>query len=403
MRGRLTAAFPWALGGTVFLVQVALGMVLFPGFQEYVPNHLGTNDAWPGYLLGAYGAARFLSETPTGALSDRTERKLGLLIGFACMAPAMAVMSLVGEPLAFLACAALLGTATAFLWPATYAIAADLYPPERRGRIVGFLNFAQLAGVGAGALGGAFVLTVEPRAIFVAASTAVLAAFLAALRHIPSYRQGKLLALAPKEAGPRLRELASRQLVAVALLIFSGTAALGAAIPAIRPYGQDQLGGSFETLTLALIPAIVIGALAYVPAGHLADRIGRWQPLTAGQCLAAAGLLALGPISALPAASAVAVAIFLGNVLSVPAWNASMMDLAPPSHRGALIGLAVALSGLGLTAGPVLGGIAAEAAGPTSAFRLAAFLSLVTAAGATAYGLWLAPRVRPAIVRADRA
>jgi hypothetical protein len=51
----------------------------------------------------------------------------------------------------------------------------------------------------------------------------------------------------------------------------------------------------------------------------------------------------------------------------------------------------------------VLGGIAAEAAGPTSAFRLAAFLSLVTAAGATAYGLWLAPRVRPAIVRADRA
>ncbi len=378
-------------------------MVIFPGFQEYVPNYLRTNDAWPGYLLGAYGSARFLSETPTGALSDRIERKLGLLIGFACMAPAMAVMAAVDEPAAFLACAALLGMATAFLWPATYAIAADLYPPERRGRVVGFLNFAQLAGFGLGALGGAFILAVEPRALFLAAAGAVLAAFLAALSRIPSYRHGRLLALAPRAPGPSVKELASPQLAAVAALIFTGTTALGTAVPAIRPYGQHQLGVSFETLTLALIPAIVVGALAYVPAGHLADRLERWQPLAAGQCLAAAGLLALGPLTDLPVASAVAVAIFLGNVLSVPAWNASMMDLAPPSHRGALIGLAVALSGLGLSAEPVMGGIAAEALGPADAFRVAAALSFMTAAGAAAYGLWLAPRARPAIVRADRA
>lgn len=402
MRGRVRSQLPWALGATVFCVQVALGAVIFPGFQEYVPNYLRTNDAWPGYLLGAYGAARFLSETPTGALTDRIERKLGLLIGFACMAPAISVMALVKEPTAFLTCAALLGMATAFLWPATYAIAADLYPPERRGRVVGFLNFAQLAGFGLGALVGAFVLALAPRALFVLAAGAVAAAFVAALRHIPAYRNGRLFALAPRIRGHSLREIGRVQLIAVSLLIFMGTAALATAVPAIRPYGQYQLGISFEVLTIALVPAIVVGALAYVPAGHLADRLQRWQPLVIGQCLASAGLLMLTGVESVPLASAIAIAIFLGNVLSVPAWNAAMMDLAPPSHRGALIGLAVALSGLGLSVGPIIGGVVVEAGSASDAFRVAALLSAMTAAGAAAYGITLAPRTRVVLARIDR-
>ncbi len=397
MRQAKLGRFPYPLGAAVLLVQVALGITIFAGFQEFVPNYVGTGDDWPGYLLGAYGAARFLAETPTGALNDRLERKLGLLIGFSLMAPAVAVMALLQRPWQFLLASAALGAGTAFLWPATYAITADLYPPEQRGRIVGFLNFAQLAGFGTGALAGAFLLPVEPRGIFVLGGGAVVLAFVAALRYVPAYRHERLFALAPRLHTSPWRALRSRHVLAVSGLIVLGTTSLGAAIPAIRPYGEQQLGVSFETLTVALIPSIVVGTLAYVPAGHTADRRPRWQPLAAGQLLAAAGLLALGATDALPVAAAIALFVFLGNVFSVPAWNAAMMDLAPPERRGMLVGLAVAVSGLGLTLGPVLGGTVVEHFGPLATFRASAVLSVATAAAAAAYGLRLRPP-HPAVV-----
>jgi len=393
--------FPYPLGAAVLLVQVALGITIFAGFQEFIPNYLGTGDDWPGYLLGAYGAARFLAETPTGALNDRLERKLGLLIGFSLMAPAVAAMALLEEPWHFLFAAAVLGAATAFLWPATYAITADLYPPQERGRIVGFLNFAQLAGFGIGALAGAFLLPVEPRSIFVLGSGAIVLAFLAALRYVPAYRHERLFALAPRLHSSPWAALRSRHVLTVAVLILLGTTSLGAAIPAIRPYGEQQLRVSFEALTVALIPSIVLGALAYVPAGHAADRRPRWQPLAGGQLLAAAGLLSLGSTDALPAAAAIAVFIFLGNVLSVPAWNAAMMDLAPPDRRGMLVGLAVALSGLGLSVGPVLGGTVVERFGPIAAFRTSAAISVVTALVAVGYGVRLWPPHPAVVVRRE--
>ena len=153
--------YPYPLGLAIFLVQVAIGILLFATFQEWVPTALGTSDAWGGYLLAAYGAARFVFETPTGAISDRIERRFGLLAGFSLMIPAIGLMMFVRNEYAFLAFAAQLGFATAFLWPAAYAISADLYAPDRRGKVIGFLNLAQLLGFGVGALGGAVLVTEE--------------------------------------------------------------------------------------------------------------------------------------------------------------------------------------------------------------------------------------------------
>ena len=147
--------YPYVLGLSTLFVQVALGIILFATFQKWVPAELGVSDGWGGYLLAAYGAARFAFEAPTGAISDRVERRLGLLIAFTLMIPAIALMTFVRDERVYLLLAAQLGFATSFLWPATYAMSADLYPPERRGAVVGFLNLAQLLGFGAGALAGA--------------------------------------------------------------------------------------------------------------------------------------------------------------------------------------------------------------------------------------------------------
>ncbi len=378
--------YPYVLGLSTFFVQVALGTILFATFQKWVPAELGVSDGWGGYLLAAYGAARFAFEAPTGAISDRVERRLGLLIAFTLMIPAIALMTFVRDERVYLLLAAQLGFATSFLWPATYAMSADLYPPERRGAVVGFLNLAQLLGFGAGALVGAYLVTETGGGQFAVAIGAVAAAFLAALFSLSNYRHGSLLRMLTKTVGPGLRDVVTRRLAFLSLIVLSSSIGLAMAIPAIRPYGEDQLGISFATLTVALAPAVFVGLALYLPAGHFADRVGRVRPMLAGESLIVAGLLLCAGTTEIAVAGAGAVLIFAGNVLTVPALNAAVMDFAPATHRGVLIGLMTALSGLGLAIGPAIGGLGVSAWGAPAVFQLAACVCAGTAVGIMAYG-----------------
>lgn len=389
---RFFGAFPWPLGAVVFLVQVGLGIILFAVFQEYVTAELGTGDAWPGILIGAYGGARFLGETPTGAISDQIERKLGILAGFTLITAAIALMSIVHNEYAFLACSLLMGFGTAFLWPATYAISADLYAAEKRGKVIGFLNVGQLLGFGAGALVGAWLVEPVPAALFLIAACSVAVAFIAALVGIPSYRTQRLFGRVRHERRPSLRSVMTRQVAALSGLILIATVSLYMIIPAIRPLGEDQLGVSFFKLTAILAPGVLLAGMLYVPAGHFADRHGRLLPFFAGQVLLIIGMFTAAQTHTLAVAAVAGWTIFVGNVLAVPAYNAAVMDLAPASHRGTLIGLSVALSGLGLTIGPLLGGVISQAEGPAAVFRSAALVSTFTGCAIVAYGRKFARR-----------
>ncbi|MCC6381866.1 MAG: MFS transporter, partial [Dehalococcoidia bacterium] len=362
---------PYNLGAVVLLVQIALGLILFAGFQEYVPEHLAVNSGWAGYLLAAYGIGRFLFEGATGAVSDVVERKLGLVAGFALMVPAIALMGVVEDRLAYLGLAVFLGLGTAFLWPGVYAIASDLYPAAWRGRIVGFLNLAQVAGFGIGALLGALVVAPAPAALFAVAIGGVVLAVLVVLATVPRYQSEARVI----EGRPSFRAILTLRLATFSTVVLLASLALSMIIPAIRPYGTEVLEVSFARLTVALIPAVVISAVLFIPAGHAADRFGRTPLFVAGQACMVAGLGTLAATTALPLAAAAAVFVMGGNVLAVPAWNAGVMDLAPPSHRGTVIGLSVALNGLGLAAGSALGGLVVHALGPAEDFAVGAVLA----------------------------
>lgn len=222
--------------------------------------------------------------------------------------------------------------------------------------------------------------------LFVIAIGAILAAALTVGTAIPAYGAGRLFGWQRHERRPAIWSIMSRRLVALAGLILAASTSLSMAVPAIRPYGQHELGVSFATLTVALIPAILAGAAFYVPAGHAADRFGRTRPFLAGQVLVVSGLLIVAGTETLVVAAAGAVVVFLGNVLAVPAWNAAIMDLAPVTHRGTLIGLSVALSGLGLALGPAIGGLVVQHAGAPAAFRAAAGLSACAGLATWLYG-----------------
>ncbi|MGE3076183.1 MAG: MFS transporter [Dehalococcoidia bacterium] len=389
--------YPYALGVVVLFVQVALGILLFATFQEWIPSELGAGDQWGGYLLAAYGGSRFLFEAPTGAISDHMERRIGILFGFALMLPAILLMGLARDERAFLAFSSMLGFATAFFWPATYAMSADLYPPERRGKVIGFLNVAQLLGFGIGALSGAFLVLGPSSAQFIVAGSAIVLAFLVGVTTLPGYRQ--VLRPVSHASRPGLREIASFRLAWLSSIVLASSIGVAMVVPAIRPFGENDLGVSFERLTLALVPAVVVGAALYVPAGHLADRYGRTLPMIAGQFLIVCGLLIAASTGSVFVAAGAAVILFAGNVMTVPALNAAVMDLAPESHRGSLIGLSVALNGLGLAMGPALGGILVGQWGAPGAFRVAAGICAGTGLSVALYRRSHPRLVVPAPVR----
>ena len=380
-RSWLTGA-PHALGLSIFFAQVALGIVIFAVFQEFVPNNLGASDGFGGYLLGLYGGARFLSETPAGAISDRIERKHTLLLGFVLMIPGLVLMMAVQQEHAYLGFAAVLGVSTAFIWPATYAIGADLYPPVERGKVVGFLNVGQLLGFGLGALIGALLVEKVPNSLFIIGMVAVGAALLTGQLGVPAYRRERLGEL----QRPPLRSVLSGRMVFLSALILAATVGISSLIPAVRPYGENVLHISFAQLTIFLIPAVVAGGILYVPAGHLSDRIGRTIPLLLGQILIITGALTAAATTNIFLAAAATAVIFCGHVQQVPALNASMMDLAPESYRGTLIGWSVALSGLGLAIGPAIGGAIVDAYDAPTAFQIGAAIAAGTALLTLAYG-----------------
>ncbi len=373
---------PLALGGTVFLVQVSVGLVLFATFQQYVPTELGTGDAWPGILLTAYGIGRFAFETPGGAITDRVGRRIGLLIGFTMMTPPLMLMAVAPSPWIFLGLSLWLGLGNAFLWPAAYALSADLYNPEWRGKVSGFLNVCQLTGWGAGAFAGAMVVESFPMMQFAIALGVVGVAALLVWAWLPSPRTPAMMHF--REKRPSMWSVMSVRVAFMVGLILVSSSSSGMLIPAIRPFGEDQLDASFATVTLGLGPALIIGAALYVPAGQVADRFGRILPFVVGQFLVFVSLLALSSSGDIVTAAILAIFVFSGYTISIPAWSSAMMDLAPESHRGALIGLSVAASGLGLGLGPTIGGVVAEVWDAVATLRTAALMS-----GVAGLGIWI--------------
>ncbi len=381
-----------SLGSVIFLLQVALGIMLFPIFQDHVPRGLHAGDAWGGILLAAYGLARFASETPTGAISDRIERKVDLLIGLTLFIPAVALMAIVDVRWIYLPGAALLGLGTAFFWPATYAISADLFAESLRGKVVGFLNVCQLLGFGLGALIGAFLVAHHAQVLMGVAVVVVACAAVPAVAGVPRYRAHH--AAVEHAHRPPLREVWSPQMGVLCLLVLLATAGPTLIIPAIRPFGTDHLGVSFTTVTVALIPGVILGGALYIPAGHLADRAGRMVPFVIGEVLVVAGMFTVAEADAVVVAATGGALIFCGYVFSVPAFISATMDLVPESHRGTLIGLTVALTGLGLAIGPGIGGALTATIGAPATFRVGGIVSAATCAAVLAYA-WRYRDTRP--------
>src|SRR5437870_10108842 len=130
---------------------VAVALVTFATFTDIVAysvavpvlpdlsRRLGASPTMIGFLFASFGVTLLTVSLPMGAVSDRIGRKAPMVGGLAALAAATLLFAF-ADSLPWLFAARLVqGAADAVTWVVGFALIADLYGDDERGRMAGIV------------------------------------------------------------------------------------------------------------------------------------------------------------------------------------------------------------------------------------------------------------------------
>lgn len=372
---------------SIVLMEVAHGIEAMALFPLYLTEVLGSSVTLVGAVISTYLIVDIVTRTPAGWLADRWGRKAILVGGIALSIVPLPLMMRVQDARVFLLLNAVNGLGAGCIWPAIYAGVADTYRRSHRGLIMGILSTVMLGGLALGPISGNLLLGFTSyQTTFLACVALVCAALLLVLflvKETAAEHEEESRTAAMDVLRQLTRELALLGMVALLL-----TVSLALLLPIISLYGAEILLVDKVTMGVLLAVPGGITALVLLPAGHLADRLGRKPLIVVGLALLTACYAAAPTTINLVVVAAGATLAGLGYALAVPAWNALAMDTIPQKSRGLLLGAVASVQGAGLAIGPVVGGYLWEQIHPYAPFTVGACLLFA----ATLLSLWISPR-----------
>ncbi|MDR7600634.1 MAG: MFS transporter [Armatimonadota bacterium] len=355
---RLLAAAQ-ALSTATFQLVPALGGVMF--------LHLTGDVALTGLALSLSGLGQLLTAYPGGRLMDRLGRG-PVFAGSAALAAVAAALVAWAFRLHVtwgVAAAILFLSAVAAPLRQLSVAAADMHPPEQRGRAVGLLFFASALGAlispvvssVSARLSGGDVAAITWTWVVAALLQAAIVPLMRALRPDPMELGRLVRAEADSRAGKA--ESASLSLLPAAIATYAANWGVMTLSMAVAPVAMRAHGHGVSDIVWA-IAVHSIGMFAFsVPLGSLADRVGR-VPVMFGS-LVASGLSAYGSV-AFPAFWSATAFLFLVGVgwsAGVVASTALLSDLSSVADRGRRFGVAEFVARGAVLGYPVLGSVLA--------------------------------------------
>ena len=130
---------------------------------------------------------------------------------------------------------------------------------------------------------------------------------------------------------------------------------------------------------IAMLVVGVLGGILMVPGGYAADRWGRRQAMIAGGAISVVGFAVYATAGTFGEVIAGAAIRALGGALIWPAAIAWISDSIPRRRHAFFMGIFGEFENVGVTIGPVLGGLAWSLAGIQSAFYVYAVAALLAA------------------------
>ncbi|EHN75374.1 multidrug resistance protein [Streptomyces coelicoflavus ZG0656] len=309
-----------------------------------------------GLFVSAYALLFALVAPLCGAMSDRLGRRRILCTGLVIFALANVLTGLGGDFALILVSRAVAGLGSAMIMPSVYAMIAENFPFEKRGKIMGIVVAGLLSSTVLGVpLGSYLAHLMSWRAAFFAVAAVAAAVYLMVLVRLP--------AVPPKD--PQTRPAGNpvaaylgmirRAVTTPALLCVLGSTLLwNAAL-----YGMFSNIGIFfaerfdfdEAKTGFAIMGSGAGSMAgALLGGRIADRLGKRRVLVVAAVVAAAGVSAV-PLIGEHLVAVLIVFILWGTAVGVgqPALNALVSELRPEMR-----GTALALNGSAQYAGMML-------------------------------------------------
>jgi multidrug resistance protein len=353
----------------------AVALVTFATFTDIVAwaiaipvlpdmgRRLGASPTTIGLLFASFGVTLVSVSIPAGALSDRTGRKTPIVAGLVALAAATLLFAF-ATTLPWLFAARLVqGAADAVTWVVGFALVADLYGPEERGRAAGIVMSGTSVAVVIGPSLGGWLYEMGGMRLpftFVTALASIAAAGMVALR-LPYTRSNR--EVVPVAAVVRTPAVAA---CAAAVVVLAST--LSMYEPVLALHLNASLGIGPARIGYVFGAAAVATAILNPIYGRVADRVGARRLTMIGLALSGAALPTLSLISSY--SSAVALYVFQASMaaLAITPSLAYMGEAVAEAGLGSFgvgYGLYNMAWGVGLLSGPAVGGFLYERIGFT--------------------------------------
>jgi len=313
-----------------------------------------------GFLFASFGVTLLVLSIPMGAISDRVGRKGPMMVGLGLLATATLACAYAESLLMLFAARLLQGAADGMTWIVGFAMIADLYAPEERGRAMGLAMGGSTLGIIIGPVIGGWLYEIggiRLPFLFVAAMAVVDLLVFAAVA--PATRGSGV-------STPMRRVLTHRPVFICALVVIAGGGTIAMLEPIIPLLLHARLGLGPASIGTLFGIASIASTTMHPIYGRLSDRWG-------GRRLMLVGLI--GSALVLPLLS------FAGDFKTaafamVPMWMVFSMIVTPSlaymaevasaagfESYGVVYGVYNMAWAVGLMVAPALGGFLFERIG----------------------------------------
>jgi multidrug resistance protein len=320
----------------------------------HLSRQFGASPTVVGLLFASFGVTLLAISIPMGAYSDRIGRRLPLVGGLLALAAASVLFAFAPSMTWLFVARLVQGGADAVTWVVGFALIADLYAAEERGRVMGLVMSGSTFGFMVGPTLGGWLYEsggIRLPYLFIAALAVVVAAGMASL-DFPSKTQ--LDEPLPLSTIVRVPAVAT---CVIAVIVGGGTIAM--LEPVLSMFLSATIGLGPARIGLVFGGGAVVAAVLHPLFGHLADRVG-------GRRLTLWGLAAIGamlPLLAQSRSFLSAVGLYVVGALAMSTMitpSLTYMAEATASAGSPSFGVAYGLYNvawaIGLLAGPALGG-----------------------------------------------
>jgi len=342
---------------------------------------LGASPTMIGVLFGSFGVTLLAVSVPMGAVSDAVGRKGPLIAGTLGLAAATALFAL-STTLPWLFAARLFqGVADGVTWVVGFALIADLYGPEERGRVMGYVMSGTSVGIMLGpSIGGWLYESGGIRTPFVfvsAMAVACAAGFLAVDEPDHPEHASPPSIVSVLQVGDVARCASFVVLAAMTVAMFE---------PVLPLFFAKSLGLSPTRVGLLFGSGAVASTVMPIVYGPLVPRWGARRMTIIGLILTASGLPLIGLAQGFRSALALILVEWTASAMIFTpslAYMAEVTSFAEAAAYGIGYGVYNAAWAVGLLVGPTVGGFLFERLG-------FARLTLTWAPFVIAMTVWLA-------------